>query len=395
MKNVFAIIIGAAVVCTSSAGCVCRARSMQTDSRHFFKYTPEEVDLLVAGLEREAEFIISEIKGPLRDEIIAYFYHQVLEIGPLVYQTRSFAQRQFDEIPIVADQVVKCLVKRVRDEYKILVRQIRTYAEGEIAEFTPLHESFRKFLRHQYGQIDEFVHAVKRYEEVNMAEIGDLGLSVERYFKWQLENAREIPDSTERYIRKISDDFEDVMNSSGRYLAFNLRRKPVEMRKTLMRYAKYNMEELIPQLKRSTGRYLWHQIDEIPELTKEIYCFTNKNLEETRVVICSVQKYFAVNVEKTEELSKEVFRFFKWRTEQWKMMKKEMDRFISFNIDKLDMLAECPVRYIQHQKEEWERLKEVVPQYFLYNISKGEGLAFAIKRYISTNIGPDSGNCHN
>lgn len=395
MKQVLTIIIAAALIITSSAGCVCRVKSVQTDSRHFFKHTPEEVALLVKGLQREAEFIISEIEGPLREEIAAYFYHQIMEIGPLVYQTRSFAQRQLDEIPIAVDQVVKCLVRQVRDEYKIAVKQVRTYTEGEIAELKPLHESFQKYLVYQHSKIDEFVRAVKRYEQVNIAEIEDLGFSVERYFKWQLENARDIPDATEKYIQKISDDFEDVMNSSGRYLAFNLGRKPVEMRAALMRYAKYNMEELIPKLKRSTGRYFWRQADEIPELTKEIYCFTNKNLEETKVVISSVQKYFAVNVEKTEDLSKAVFRFFRWRTEQWKMMKKEMDRFISFNIDKLDMLAECPVRYIQHQKEEWERLKEVVPQYFLFNISKGEGLAFAIKRYISTNIGPDSGNCHN
>lgn len=394
MKRMFAVLISVLMTVACCTGCVCRVKSMRTDSRHFFKHTPEEIALLTEGLRRQAEYVIAEIKGPLRKEITAYFHRQVMELGPLVYQTRAFAEHQLEQIPILTDQIVTFLIRHVYDEYKILALQVKTYAEGELAEITPLHESFRRYIQVQYDHLGQFASAFKRYQKVNLAQMEDLGLSVKKYFRWQYENSKELPESVKKYVRKMSDDFEEVMNSSGRYMAFHLHNKPVELADSAIRYARYNMDELIPRLKKSTGRYFWRQAAEIPEITRELYCFTNRNLEETEVMIGNIQKYFAFNIKKTKELRESVHRFVEWRMKQWHMMKQEMDRFISFNIGKLDMLAESPVRYIQHQKEEWERLKEVVPQYFLFNISKGEGLAFAIKRYIRYNIEPHSGNCH-
>ncbi len=355
--------------------------------KHYLNLYPGETEELVKSLEREADHIISDIEGPLRDEIGRYMVYQVHQIGPLVYSTQKFAESQIKKAGELPDIIARHLVYEVREKTDQLVEEIEKYGNRHTKEELPqLKEQFNRYMAYHKEKVDEFVASVRRYDAVNRELLTDLKFDVRNFFRWQKENAKEIPDATRRYMEKVSRDYEEVMNTTGRMFTYNLSTKPELLADSLKRYAYHNTEEMLADLGKSTGRYFWENV-QVNDLVKEMHCFSEHNIKKTADLVDEVQRYFSFNAEQSGMLSDELFRFLEWRTNQWVDLKSSLDRYITVNVEHYQQLKESPIRYLQHQQEEFEELKKIVPNYFLYNISKAEGLGLALKRYFNSQLG--------
>lgn len=368
-------------------GCGGRAPGVQTDARHFFKATPEDLTLFAASVKREVTRATAELNGPLQQEIADYLAFYMSEVGPLAYVTREYAEAQILQAQKVPGEIVVFLNEHLVTQSRIMIEEANRYGRIPMEVDLPqLHEDYRRFMVQRKAETHQVVEALKRYDRVNMALAGNLSVDVESFFAWQVENSKAIPGATARYFDKVAQDFSALTDDTNKMFSYQLDEKPRELSRSAMKFVKYNTEEMLQELGRSSGRYLWTNL-EISDLVKEIHCYAARNIATTGRLVNDFQDYFSIQSAHARQLNEEVARFLDWRVREWSDMKTELDRYLSVNVADWARFKEAPMKYIENQAEELERLKKTVPAYFLNNVERSEGLMLALRRYFDTNIG--------
>ena len=375
-----------------SMSCANRVAAARVDSVHFNKLSPEEHELLVRNLLSFAEEQNRFISGPLTQTVKDYLAYHIANIGPLMYQTKSFTDAQLkraEELPAVVAQHVREQLNKQLDQLLVEVERFgRRYTEDELPL---LAQNYARFVQSRRDEVDRFVTQVKQYGTVNTQMLDNLWIDIDSYFAWQKKVSKNIPVSVERYIARVAGEREMLMNSGARMLEVQLSENPKLLMKDVQKNIHYNMDELLPQLRASVGKYLWERQD-IPEITKELHSFVNNNIKATGAMVNNVQSYFSFQNKNRKEAIASLEKFLKWRNSQWHDMRVAMNKYLSVQIYNYNVFKRNPLRYIRHQQEEFEELKKVVPRYFRHNISEIDGLALALRRFIEFNIGGGGGH---